>query len=301
VTTSVPCTPHPGWRLALFLLLLTLLAAIVGGLFFLVHFPPQRSHGVLQPLPLLGTGVAAVAVAVGATLACLRFLERRTIATVGLARGRARSTSIATGLLLGAVVPLIVCGVLRLSGHATIERVHLSGADLVWVTLPMALATVLLSSWEEIAFRGYALQMFSGIGGPWLATVVTGVLFGLAHSGNPGANLLGFANTALNGVLLGWIVVRSGSLWLTCGYHAGWNLAASLLLGMRDSGTISPGSPFSTTLTGPAWLSGGTYGFEASVLTGLIETTVLVAVLANVSRLPSVAEARPYFLGVGRD
>jgi membrane protease YdiL (CAAX protease family) len=296
--TTGPRTLHPGWRLALFLLFLTLLAAVAGGLFFLVHFPPQRSHGVLQPLPLLGTGVAAVAVVVGATLACLRVLERRTLATVGLAGGRARSTSIGTGLLLGAIVPLVVAGVLLLSGHATVERPHLSGADLVWATLPMALATVLLSSWEEIAFRGYPLQMVSGIGGPWLATAVTGVLFGVAHSGNPGANLLGFANTALNGVLLGWIVVRSGSLWLTCGYHAGWNLAASVLLGMRDSGTISPGSPFSTTLTGPAWLSGGTYGFEASVLTGVIETILLLAVLANVSRLPSVTEARPYFLGV---
>ena len=296
-TSASPRALHAGWRLALFLLLLALLAGVVGALFVVLHFPPQRSHGVLQPLPLLGTGVAVVAAVLAATLGCVRLVERRTAATIGLPGGRARNAGIAVGLALGAIVPLVACGVLWLSGHALIAPSQLSGGDLLSATLPMAAATVLLSSWEEIAFHGYPLQLLSAIGGPWLATTVTGVAFGLAHSGNPGANLLGFVNTALNGVLLGWIVIKSGSLWLACAYHAGWNLAASIILGMTDSGMISPGSLFRTTITGPAWLSGGAYGFEASALTGVTETIVLAIVLANASRLPSVPAAQPYFEG----
>jgi hypothetical protein len=288
---------HPGWRLGAFLLVLTLLALVAAGLFVILHVPPQRSHGVLQPLPLLGTGAVVVAIILGATVGCLRRFERRTLATVGLPSGKAASAGIVAGLLLGAIVPLIVCGVLWVAGRAVVEAGQLSPADLLEATLPMAVATVLLSSWEEIAFRGYPLQLLSELGGPWVGAGITGVAFGLAHSGNPGANLLGFVNTALNGVLLGWIVIKSGSLWLACGYHAGWNLAASTLLGMRDSGMVTPGSLFSTFLTGPTWLSGGAYGFEASILTGLTETLLLSLVLAYSSHLPSVPVARPYFAG----
>ena len=288
---------HPGWRLALFVLMLALCAGVIAVLFVILRVPPQRIHGVLQPVPMLGTGVAVVVAVLAATLGCLRFLEHRRLATVGLPVGPVPYTGLIGGVLVGAVVPLTACGILRLSGHALIEGLPLSGDQLVRATLPMAGATILLSSWEEIAFRGYPLQLLSEIGGPWLAAAMTGLLFGLAHSGNPGANPLGLVNTALNGALLGMIVIRTGSLWLACGYHAGWNLAASTLLGMRDSGTIASGSIFSTTLSGPRWLSGGEYGFEASVLTGVIETLVLVAILANASRLPAVLEAQPYFSG----
>jgi hypothetical protein len=146
-------------------------------------------------------------------------------------------------------------------------------------------------------FVGYPHQLLNEISRPWVGAAVTGIAFGLAHSGRPGANLLGFANTALNGVLLGWIVIRSGSLWLACGYHARWNLTAATLLGMRASGTSAPGSPFRTTLSGPTWLSGGAYGFEASILTGLTEAIVLAVIIRHTSRLPSVAAAQPYFAG----
>jgi len=64
---------------------------------------------------------------------------------------------------------------------------------------------------------------------------------------------------------LGWVVLRSGSLWLVCGYHAGWNLAASILLGMRDSGLSAPGSLFTTILSGPTWLSGGAGRVDAAI------------------------------------
>lgn len=58
-------------------------------------------------------------------------------------------------LILGALVPVGVTVLLRASGHATIEPGGVAGADLLQTTLPMVAATILLSSWEEIAYRGY--------------------------------------------------------------------------------------------------------------------------------------------------
>jgi hypothetical protein len=290
-------TLHAGWRLGLFILLLALLGLLTASLFYVFHFPPQLRHGVLQPFPLLVSAVTVASLILGATVLCLRYLEGRPVATVGLPTNPLPYPGIIAGLGLGAIVPICTAGTLWMIGYASIERCRLSSADLLHATLPMVGSTLLLATWEEMAFRGYPLQLLSEIGGPWLATSLTGLLFGLAHSGNPGASPLGFANTVLNGVLLAWVVIQSGSLWLACGYHAGWNLAATNLLGLRDSGVIAPGSLLTTALTGPAWLSGSAYGFEASVLTGLTEAITLTTVLALTARLPSVPIAQPYFAG----
>jgi len=159
----------------------------------------------------------------------------------------------------------------------------------------MLAATVLLAAWEELAFRGYPLQQLIAWTGQSWGALTTGVLFALAHSENPGANLPGFLNTAVNGVLLAWVVIRSGSLWLACGYHAGWNLMAAQGLGLVDSGIQAPGSLSRTQLAGPAWLTGGAYGFEASVLTGVLELIVIGTILWHARRLPLSVPALPYF------
>jgi membrane protease YdiL (CAAX protease family) len=131
----------------------------------------------------------------------------------------------------------------------------------------MMLAVLLLSTWEEIALRGYPLQLLSEAWGPAWAATATGLAFGLLHAGNPGANPLGLLLTATGGVLLAWLVIRTGSLWLACGYHGGWNLTAAVVLGLRDSGVQHGGSLLRTELSGPAWLTGGDW-LQASLLTG---------------------------------
>ncbi|HEY8258216.1 MAG TPA: CPBP family intramembrane glutamic endopeptidase [Gemmatimonadales bacterium] len=277
-------TLRAGTRLGMFLLVFAAGAALLAGLFYLVHFPQQKIHGVVQPLPMLGTGIGIIAVSLGATWLCLYFIEHRSFDFIALAGGGAWRRAVPIGLALGMIVPIVVAVVLRGTGHATIEASGLSSSDVLRQTLPMLGASVLLSSWEEIVYRGYPFRLLNEMGGVWFGTMLTGVAFGLSHSGNPGANPIGLANTALNGVLLGWIVLRTGSLWLACGYHAGWNIAATELVGMTDSGVRSLGSVFTTTLSGPGWLSGGDYGFEGSVLTGVGETIVLTLVLILASR-----------------
>lgn len=70
---------------------------------------------------------------------------------------------------------------------------------------------------------------------------------------------------------------------------------AALTLGLRDSGTLHGGALFHTELTGPAWLSGGAYGFEASVLTALIETAILGGMIVGSGRFPGSSEARRHY------
>jgi hypothetical protein len=50
------------------------------------------------------------------------------------------------------------------------------------------------------------------------------------------------------------------------GMHASFDFAETFLYSVPDSGMIFPGHLSNATLRGPAWLTGGTAGPEASVL-----------------------------------
>ena len=66
------------------------------------------------------------------------------------------------------------------------------------------------------------------------------------------------------GLLLGAAYTVNRSLWLPIGLHFGWNFGQSGLFGLLDSGTSFP-SLIDARIAGPAWLTGGAFGPEASL------------------------------------
>ena len=297
---GAPLPPRkPLRRLLGFVLLICIGAAALTALWIGLGLPPQRQHGVLRAVPQLLSGILLLGLALGVTAGMLRRLEGRALDSVGLARDLS-ALGWPVGLVLGAATPLLVTAGLLAAGQAELRPAALTARVLTLTTLPMTLGVLMLSTWEEIAFRGYPLQLLAEWRGPRLAALLTGLAFGLAHSGNPGANPAGLAFTAMNGALLAWVVIRTGSLWLATGYHGGWNLMAAIVLGLRDSGAVLEGSLAHTELSGPAWLSGGAFGFEASPVTGAVELVVLLLMVRWSQRFPPNVRAQPYFAGVIR-
>lgn len=286
-----------GWRLAALLAAMAAALAAVGFGRRLLGALRPIVDGVMRPWPLLLAGGTTLAAVLLATALAMYLLEHRSLATAGLVADRRALRSTAAGLVLGALPVTLTVLAAAIGGNVTIAAQPISAASLTAVTLPILLGLALTSALEEVILRGYAMQLLAEGGGRWLAALVTGGLFGLAHASNPGANPLGLVNTAVNGVLLGWLVIRTGSLWLACGYHAGWNLAGSLGFGMTLSGIEVPGAPLATALAGPDWLTGGGYGFEGSVVAGIAELVVLVLAVALARHLPGLREVRPWFAG----
>lgn len=70
-----------------------------------------------------------------------------------------------------------------------------------------------------------------------------------------------FAAMVLSGAAL-----FTGTVWaLTClrwpiGFHAAWAWGQTCFFGVGDSGIIGAGTILQTTVSGPAWLSGGSAG-----------------------------------------
>lgn len=86
----------------------------------------------------------------------------------------------------------------------------------VWlVLLTFALAPAVC---EEIAFRGFILSGFRHTGRDRLAIVMSGIAFGVMHLIPQQV-----VNAALLGILLGWIAVRTNSLWPGILFHLLYN------------------------------------------------------------------------------
>jgi membrane protease YdiL (CAAX protease family) len=131
---------------------------------------------------------------------------------------------------------------------------------------------------EEVLFRLILLRLLWRALGVWPALALSALFFGGAHLFNPGSSWFAALCIAVEaGILLAVFYILTGRLWVSLGLHAGWNFTEGWLLGSPVSGTRDfVGGPIWMHATSgvPAWMSGGTFGPEASVGTLLICTVV---------------------------
>lgn len=234
-------------------------------------------------------GAIALLAALGATTIVLRYDGRRSLREMGLdGAGALRGSG--GGFLLGVVimVPVLVLAVaaggLRYgSDQGTVLEYLSTGAWTVLVLLSPAAA-------EELLFRGYPMRVLMERWGSVAALVLTTLAFSLLHGSNPGVSWLALVNIALAGLLLGLILLITGSLWWATGLHAGWNFATTFLADLPVSGLTIVDAPLvEVTEPGNPWLTGGEFGLEG----GLAATAgLVVAVGFLAARGSTVLRAR---------
>jgi len=215
---------------------------------------------------------AAAATLVGALIGAqvvLR-LDGRGVGSLGFHLAPSVPGEIVRGLGLGLGLAVVV-----LAGMTVLGGVQWSadeGSPVAWLTGASGAAAflVLPAAAEEALLRGYPLQALAEAwGGPW-ALVVTSFAFGAMHLGNPGATALGTANTMFAGLFLGALYLRTGSLWWASGAHLGWNWGLGFLADLPVSGLVIADAPLvDARSVGPAWLGGGAFGPEGSVVAGV--------------------------------
>lgn len=141
----------------------------------------------------------------------------------------------------------------------------LAGLGSVVPALLMALSSAI---GEELVFRGVLFRILEESFGSTAALLLSAVLFGVLHAGNPGATYLSTVAVALEaGVLLAAAYAWCRSLWLPIGLHFSWNFTEGGVFGAAVSGSQWHGiisAPLSRTA--PAWITGGAFGPEASLV-----------------------------------
>jgi membrane protease YdiL (CAAX protease family) len=172
--------------------------------------------------------------------------------------------AIGWGLAIASVLPLLLTGNL----HARLGWQPGSAQ-----AIAVALGTLLLATLaEEVVFRGYPFRRLIAAVGPSAAAVLMSVLFAaLIVQANPPHNVLvALIDCTFFGLLLAMAWLRTHALWLGWGLHFAYRAVAAVVLGLPIAGHGEFGSPTDMYATGPRWLSGGAFGLDAALLTGLV-------------------------------
>lgn len=174
------------------------------------------------------------------------------------------------GSVYGLAMPTLLIVAISLLGGFSWGTLNLHGAQLAEYTLGWFGVMVVLGLFEEFVFRGAPLQLLTKALGFWPAALLMSALFVAGHAGKPNENIADLASVGLIGLFVCYTVKRTGSIWWAVAFHALFDYAALFVYGAPNSGNQG-GKQLATRLLtgtyhGPAWLTGGHLGIEASWL-----------------------------------
>jgi uncharacterized protein len=210
-----------------------------------------------KPLRRAG-GLLLAAVALAAYSAYVHVIERRPVTE--LSRSGA-AQELGLGLALGALLFSVTVGIL-----AALGAYQVTGSNGWQNMLAILPSCILAGVLEEVLIRGILFRILERWLGSWIALSMSAVIFGMLHLFNPGATF--FSSIAISveaGVMLAAAFMLTRRLWLCIGIHIAWNFTQGGIFSVAVSGGQSKGL-LQSRMIGPDWLTGGTFGAEASVV-----------------------------------
>jgi uncharacterized protein len=203
-------------------------------------------------------------------------IERRKFSQYGLTLRSAFGRDFWIGAAIGFVtVSTILAGIFAFHGfRLTGFAIH--GSTIATSVAAWSAAFALVGLTEEFAFRGYLQYTLTTGMGFWPAALVLSALFAFAHAGNSGESKVGLLMIVAFGLLHSLFLRRTGNLWLTIGFHSGYDWTTTFFYGVSDSGAAPYHNLLNSHFGGPNWLTGGTVGPEASVFTPIVFAIVAI-------------------------
>jgi membrane protease YdiL (CAAX protease family) len=262
-----------GWlRAVVFLIIWFLLQA---GLLKIVYdlMKPLVTPGGGQPDPalkLLLLAFLSFAFNIPAVVVFRRLVDRKSIQSLGFEWDHHRQHAL-TGLLVSVFILCSGTLVLQATGYLHFIELAFYPKDLMLYILVMLLIAVS----EETVVRGYILNNLLESFPKWISLLISAGLFAALHWFNPGFSWLSMVGIFIGGLLLGLNYIYTKNLWFGIFLHFGWNFLQGPLLGYEVSG-YETDSLLVQSLNGPRWLTGGTFGFESSLLSSLLIIPVVV-------------------------
>jgi len=268
---------RPIWRFVLSVVVVVMALGLVS--------PVPRSSSTLGGSRTVLLMALLLALLVGGFAALLYCFDRergRLLRAMGLPFSGDALRDAGLGVVFGMTMVSTCVGAVAAMGSAHFQV----GSVRAGPVAAVAVATLVAAMNEEVIFRGYPFQrLVEAIGAP-LAVTVLAALFGAGHLRNPNATIWGALNTVGFGVFTALAYLRTRSLWLPWGMHFSWNLGLGLGYGLTVSGINLFSVVVHGSLTGPLWLTGGSYGIEGSATATVALLVATVILLALVKQRP---------------
>ncbi|MET9224220.1 type II CAAX endopeptidase family protein [Lentzea sp. NPDC003310] len=223
------------------------------------------------PLTLVA-GFVAAALALAAYAWIVRRTEHREPTEVSL---KSAPGALGRGVLIGlAMFVAVIANIAFLGGYEVRGFGSVTGAVAIFGFMVAVAVT------EELLYRGVLFRIVEERLGTWLSLALSGLVFGFAHIFNPNATVWSSLAIAVEaGLMLGAAYVATRNLWVPIGVHFAWNFAQGGVFSTSVSGQDAPQGLLYGVTSGPAILTGGDFGPEASaysVLAGVVVTAAFL-------------------------
>lgn len=202
----------------------------------------------------------------------MKFVDREKLINLGFYTQN-RFKDFIFGIGLGAFIMLTSYLFLILTDEIYFEKIVFSIKDIFISILVFSMVAIL----EEVLLRGYILRNLMISFNNYVALVISSILFSLLHAFNPNIDLFSLAGLFLAGLLLGASYIQTKNLWFPIALHLSWNLFQTLF-GFNVSGQDFY-SLIEFNFEESNLLNGGAFGFEGSILSIIVEITIIVGII----------------------
>lgn len=197
----------------------------------------------------------------------LGLYERRRVDDYGLPVRQAFGRRFWEGFALGVINAGAVAVGMLLLGGMQIHGLAIHGSALLWATLAWLGSNLMVGLAEECWFRGYLMQTLWKAVGFWPAAALIALWFAAAHYFfKPGENVWDVITLVSLSIWLCYTLRQTGSLWLAVGWHMAFDFMQLFVIGTPNGGATPARHLLNASFHGPAWLTGGVLGTEASFL-----------------------------------
>ena len=259
-----------GWRLTIFLLIIAAsIRLVVMGIQRIPATARIFGQGFLSPSFEYLLEIKFAICLLVCSLVMAR-IEKRGLGDYGLKLRRGAGKHFLWGLFWGLCVFSAVMLFIAAFHRFSFGDLALHGGAVGKYASLWAIGFLLVGFVEEFLYRGYVQFTLAQAVGFWPAAVVWSATFGAVHLFNSGENLIGALEVFLFAIFACLTLRRTGTLWFAIGFHAAGDYAETFLFSVRDSGFAASGTLLTSSLQGPAWLTGGKVGPEASVFSMLL-------------------------------
>jgi len=265
-----------GWRILAQLFIMTAIATAVTLIFSYIN----SLDSISSLYELLASQISTFIAINLSILLARRFLDRRSVVSLGLRIGHQTAWDLLIGFLIAGLMMLAIYLIEAVAGWLTFQGLawqRISITESILFTLVMLVLFIIVGWQEELLSRGYQLQNIAeGMNLTW-GILLSSLFFALGHLLNPNMNWLAAVGLFLAGLFLAFAYTRTRRLWLPIGLHIGWNFFEGTVFGFPVSGLGLFGM-IDHSVNGPVLFTGGAFGPEAGLvlLPALALGTILV-------------------------
>lgn len=216
-------------------------------------------------------GVSIFIAFFAAVCTMLKIVDKKGFDYLGLLPIRKGYAELFIGLLAGAFFITLNVIILRILGFVSFRSNILSPNISISLLEGLSLFFIVAFA-EELLFRSYIIMSLQQMGKGWLSIFISALIFALTHGAlNDNISLLAVINILLAGILLGYMFLKTKSIYMSMGFHITWNYFQGYIFGVNVSGR-SVGKAMYLINMEDNFITGGAFGFEG----GLVNTLIIL-------------------------